>query len=85
VLATEPSHRNGSAYTTSAPNGGGAPIVEAARLEGPASIATLAAIRDDVAAPAAARIAAVGMLLDRGFGNPAQPADLHMTVRRIET
>lgn len=43
-----------------------------ARKQTEASINTLVAIRDDLTAPKAARVAAANSLLDRAWGKPAQ-------------
>ena len=57
-------------------NPGGRPrsahLSELARAEADACVATLVKIRDNVKAPAAARIAAVRELFDRGFGKAPQ-------------
>lgn len=73
------------------PNPGGRPkaltaVVEAARKEGVASIMALVAIRDDVAAAEAARIAAARELLDRGFGKATvgMPGDEGEQISRVE-
>jgi hypothetical protein len=65
-------------------NPGGRPRVVAdvralAQLEGPASIAALARVRDNPKSPPAAVVSASLALLDRGFGRPQQ--SVHM--RRI--
>lgn len=51
-------------------------VEEAAREHTPAAIATLAAIMQDDAQPAAARTHAAQILLDRGWGKARQPAEL---------
>lgn len=58
-------------------NPGGRPsivkeIQELARAKSPAALNTLVAIHEDVAAPAAARVAAANSILDRAFGKAPQ-------------
>jgi hypothetical protein len=47
----------------------------ACRAQGPASIATLIAIRDNATATYSTRVLAACALLDRGWGRPAQTID----------
>jgi hypothetical protein len=59
-------------------NPGGRPkavavVRELAQAETAANVRALVAIRDDLTAPHAARIAAVHELNDRAFGKPTQP------------
>ena len=59
-------------------NPGGRPkaiqnVVEAAREHSALAITTLADISRDAGQPAAARVAASGILLDRGWGKASQP------------
>ncbi len=49
--------------------------MEAAKAHTAAAIATLAAIMADARLPAAARVAACVVILDRGWGKPRQPVE----------
>lgn len=53
-----------------------AEMVRLAREHTPEAIATIAKIMRDAKAPKAARIAAAGMLLDRGWGKPKEHVTL---------
>jgi hypothetical protein len=60
-------------------NPGGKPkdlkeIQDLARSLAPAALRTLGHIMEDKDAPHAARVAAAGIVLDRGYGKPVQPA-----------
>jgi hypothetical protein len=48
-------------------------IQELARSLAPAALRTLGHIMEDKDAPHAARVAAAGIVLDRGYGKPIQP------------
>jgi hypothetical protein len=61
-------------------NPGGRPkavmeVIEAARQHTALAIRTLAEMCEDADKPPAARVAAAGILLDRGWGKPFQPTD----------
>lgn len=70
-------------------NPGGRPkgvldVIELARTHTTAAIATLANIAAATKAPAAARVSAASVLLERGWGKPVQPTEGNVTVR-VET
>ena len=62
----------GSGRQRGTPNKSTAEIKALARVEGPACIELLAAFRDDASHPVMARIEAIKVLLDRGYGRPSQ-------------
>ncbi len=76
-------------------NPGGRPgvlkdIQEIARKHSLGSITTLVEIRDDRTQPAAARVAAASIILDRGYGKPPQHLEgdirqLHIIADKPET
>ena len=68
-------------------NPGGRPkilanVQELARAETEANIKTLVQVRDAEDTPAAARIAAANVLLDRGWGKPAQTVNQNIDEKR---
>jgi hypothetical protein len=84
----EPENRSGSGRDArgrfvagSSGNRGGRPVEHSelknlCRIEGPASVQTLVAIRDDPEVAASDRITAARTLLDRGYGRPEQRVSL---------
>ena len=52
------------------------PVEDAAREHTPAAMATLATIMEDDGQPAAARVRAAELLLDRAWGKPRQPSEM---------
>jgi hypothetical protein len=68
------------------PNAGGRPKVvgdlrELARVHTPEALAVLVEVMNDRDAPAAARVAAAGHVLDRGYGKPAQSMEGRVEVQ----
>jgi hypothetical protein len=83
-METRGGKRPGAGRPPGAPNKISRPLKELAALEGEACIATLKHLRDNGTSEQV-RIAAAGMLLDRGFGKPLQEHKLRddKTVRVI--
>jgi hypothetical protein len=83
-METRGGKRPGAGRPPGAPNKISRPLKELAALEGEACIATLKHLRDHGTSEQV-RIAAAGMLLDRGFGKPLQEHKLRddKTVRVI--
>ena len=66
--------RPGAGRKPGSPNKTGAELRELARLYGPSALKELARLAEH-AESESARVQAIGMLLDRGYGKPAQPVD----------
>lgn len=54
---------------------------EMARVHTPEALATLVEVMNDKSAPPAARVAAAGHVLDRGYGKPAQSMEGRVEVQ----
>lgn len=60
----------------------GMTVAQMCRLQGPRSVEFLTRVRDDEGAPLSARIRAVELMLDRGYGKAVSVVDMQVTHTR---